>query len=527
MCADAGREPVEIFDTTLRDGSQREGFSLTVDDKLRIARQLDRLGVTFVEGGWPGANPKDTEFFARARAELSMERAVLVAFGSTRRAGRRAEDDAVLADLLAAGTPAVCLVAKASAFHVVDTLRTDLDEAIAMVTDSVAHLVAHGRRVLVDAEHFFDGYGEDPAFSSRVVDAALDAGAETVVLCDTNGGTLPHDAATIVAALVEQFGGQRIGVHFHDDGGCAVANSLAAVRAGARHVQGCINGYGERTGNANLTTIIPDLSLKMGFAIVPSDRLALLTEVSHHVAEVANLPLDPQQPYVGTSAFAHKAGLHASALARRPGAYEHVDPAAVGNGSRFVVSEMAGRSTIDAKAAELGIALSPAQAASVLTELKELEHRGFHFEVADGSLELLLRRASGWVASAFELESYRVIVEATGSGRASSEATVRLRVDGVRSVSTGEGNGPVHALDAALRAALLPHHPRLGDVRLVDYKVRVLDTPSATGATTRVLIDTTDGESSWTTIGVSTDIIQASWQALVDSVVIGLLRTES
>ena len=514
-------EAVDIFDTTLRDGSQQEGFSLTVDDKLRVAEQLDHLGVAFIEGGWPGANPKDEEFFARAPAELKLSTATLVAFGSTRRPGVKADDDEVLRHLVKANTEAVCIVAKASQTHVIDALRTDLDEAVAMASESVNFLRQNDLRVFFDAEHFFDGYFENAEFSLRVLRAAAEAGAETLVLCDTNGGTLPHDVEAIVAAVVADFDCQ-VGVHFHNDSGCAVANSIAAVRAGASHVQGCINGYGERTGNADLSAAIPNLSLKLKIRTIPAERLERLTPVSHHIAELVNVAPDPQQPYVGTAAFAHKAGLHTSAIARRRDAYEHVAPDAVGNGTRFVVSEMAGRSTLAFKAQELGLELDSDALTTVLETLKKLEHRGYHFEVADGSLELLLRRATGWEQEFFELESYRVISD--HNGRHMTEATVKVSIDDERIVSTAEGNGPVNALDSALRRAIGAHFPVLDTIHLTDYRVRVLDTGRGTGAVTRVLIDSTDGESVWTTIGVSDNIIEASWQALFDSIVYGLLR---
>ncbi|HUY62979.1 MAG TPA: citramalate synthase [Acidimicrobiales bacterium] len=512
---------VDIFDTTLRDGSQQEGLSLTVDDKLRVAEQLDHLGVAFIEGGWPGANPKDVEFFARAPAELRLTTATLVAFGSTRRPGVVAGDDEVLRHLVKAGTEAVCIVAKASELHVVEALRTDLDEALSMATDSVAFLRSHGLRVFLDAEHFFDGYGANPEFSLGVLRAAAAAGAETLVLCDTNGGTLPHDVERIVGSVVGEFGG-NVGVHFHNDSGCAVANSLAAVAVGATQVQGCINGYGERTGNADLSAAIPNLSLKLRVRTIPPDRLERITPVSHHIAELVNVAPNPQQPYVGAAAFAHKAGLHTSAIARRRDAYEHVTPDAVGNGTRFVVSEMAGRSTLAFKAEELGLELDSQALAGVLDTLKALEHKGYHFEVADGSLELLLRRATGWEPDFFELESFRVISD--HNGRHMTEATVKVLVDGQRLLSTAEGNGPVNALDSALRSAIGGHFPKLAAVHLVDYRVRVLDTGRGTGAVTRVLIDTTDGDRVWTTIGVSENIIEASWQALFDSIVYGLVH---
>ena len=515
-------EAVDIFDTTLRDGSQQEGLSLTVDDKLRVAEQLDHLGVAFIEGGWPGANPKDEEFFARAPAELRLSTATLVAFGSTRRAGVKAEDDEVLGHLVKANTEAVCIVAKASELHVVEALRTSLDEAIAMAGDSVAFLRSHGLRVFFDAEHFFDGYRENPEFSLRVLQAAADAGAETLVLCDTNGGSLPHEVERIVGRVVGGFDTQ-VGVHFHNDSGCAVANSVMAVRAGASHVQGCVNGYGERTGNADLSVAIPDLSLKLRIRTIPPDRLERLTPVSHHIAELVNMAPNPQQPYVGAAAFAHKAGLHTSAIARRRDAYEHIGPDLVGNGTRFVVSEMAGRSTLALKAEELGLDLDSAALSEVLDTLKTLEHRGYHFEVADGSLELLLRRATGWEPEFFDLESFRVIADHDRGHL--TEATVKVRVGDRRVLAVAEGNGPVNALDSALRSAIGDAFPELAGIHLVDYRVRVLDSGTGTAAVTRVLIDTTDGETLWTTIGVSENIIEASWQALFDSVVYGLLHS--
>ncbi|MGA3217409.1 MAG: citramalate synthase, partial [Acidimicrobiales bacterium] len=385
---------VDIYDTTLRDGSQQEGISLTVDDKLHVAEQLDHLGVAYIEGGWPGANPKDEEFFARAATDLALKTASLVAFGSTRRAGARADDDETLRHLVEAGTAVVCIVAKASDLHVTEALRTTLDEAIAMAADSVAHLRQAGLRVFFDAEHFFDGYRRDAKFALAVLAAAEQAGAEVLVLCDTNGGTMPDEVERIVSE-VRAHSSVVIGGHFHNDGGCAVANSLAAVREGATHIQGCINGYGERTGNADLSAIIANLTLKMGVRTIPADRLERLTSVAHHVSELVNLTLDPQRPYVGVAAFTHKAGLHTSALVRRSDAYEHVSPDVVGNGTRVVVSELAGRSTLQLKAAELGLELDSPALGRVLEALKHLEHNGYHFEAADGSLELLMRAAGG------------------------------------------------------------------------------------------------------------------------------------
>jgi 2-isopropylmalate synthase len=524
-------EAVDVFDTTLRDGSQQEGLSLTVDDKLRVAEQLDHLGVGYIEGGWPGANPKDDEFFRRAPSELRLSTSTLVAFGSTRRAGAKPDDDEVLRKLVEADTSTVCIVAKSWDRHVIDALRTDLDEAVAMVADSVEFLRRHDKRVFLDAEHFFDGYLHNADFAMRVLRAAEESGAETLVLCDTNGGTLPHDVASIVLDVAECAEAQ-IGIHCHNDAGCAVANSLAAVGAGATQVQGCVNGYGERAGNTDLAAAIPDLSLKLSVRTIPPERLERLTAVSHHIAELVNITPSPQQPYVGSAAFAHKGGLHASAIARRQDLYEHVSPELVGNGTRIVVSEMAGRSTLAMKANELGLELDGEVLGRVLDELKQLEHAGYHFEVADGSLELLLRRATGWEPDFFTLESFRVITDhgsLPGSrrdepGPVTTEATIKVHVGEDRMVATAEGNGPVNALDAALRSAIGSHFPALAGIHLTDFRVRVLDTGLGTGAVTRVLVDTSDAERTWTTIGVSENIIEASWQALYDSIVLGLLR---
>jgi len=522
---------VEIYDTTLRDGSQLEGISLTVDDKLRIAEQLDWLGVEFIEAGWPGANPKDDEFFARAPSELSLDASTLVAFGSTRRVKGKVDSDDTLRNLLAAGTSTVCIVGKSWDYHVLEALNTTLDEGVAMVADSVAFLRADGRDVFYDAEHFFDGYKRNPEFAMRVLEGAVQAGASRLVLCDTNGGSLPDQIEHIVRAVVDYFGSDiGVGVHLHDDAGTGVANALAGVRGGAVQVQGTINGYGERTGNCNLTTIIPNLTLKMGIETIPRDRLERLTPVAHHVAELVNMALNPQAAYVGSSAFAHKAGLHVSAIAKRPDAYEHVPPDSVGNGTRFVVSELAGKSTLTLKARELGLSLDGPQLNDLIDTLKRMEHDGYHFEVADASLELLMRRATGWEQRWFEVESFRVITDdddpftvSTHGIGVTTEATIKVHVDGERVIATAEGNGPVNALDSALRSALGDRYPALAAVHLTDYKVRVLDTAKGTGAVTRVLVDSTNGDRTWTTIGVSENIIEASWQALYDSLVYGLL----
>jgi len=516
---------IEVFDTTLRDGLQVEGVSATVDDKLRIAEQLDHLGVHFIEGGWPGANPKDIEFFARASTELRLTTSTMVAFGSTRRPRGKVDDDATLRNLLDANTSAVCIVAKSWDYHVLEALQTTLDEGEAMIADSVAFLAANGRRVLVDMEHFFDGFKRNPEFSLRALEAAVVKGASHVVLCDTNGGSLPHEVEHIVAEVQRHVGNDVvIGIHCHDDTGCAVANSMAAVRAGARHVQGTLNGLGERTGNCNLTTVIPNLQLKLGLPCLPEGRLERLTAVSKHVAEVLNRPLNPQAPYVGSSAFAHKAGLHVSAIARAKDAYEHIDPDLVGNGTRFVVSEMAGRATIQMKADEIGLPMDGPAVNQVIDDLKRLEHEGYHFEAADASLELLMRRAAGWEQQYFRVESMRVITDELPSGQFTTEATVKAWVGDTRHVQVAEGNGPVNAIDTALRSALANAYPQLGRIHLTDYKVRILDGATATGAVTRVLIDFSNGERTWTTIGVSSNIIEASWRALEEGLVFGLLR---
>ena len=519
------QERIEIFDTTLRDGLQVEGVTATVDDKLRIAEQLDYLGVGFIEGGWPGANPKDIEFFQRAANELNLSASTFVAFGSTRRPKGKVDDDPTLRNLLDAGTGAVCIVAKSWDYHVTEALQTTLDEGESMIADSVAFLRANDRRVLVDMEHFFDGFKHNPEFAFRALEAAIVKGASHVVLCDTNGGSLPHEVEHIVAQVKAHIGDDAIiGIHCHDDTGCAVANSMAAVRAGARHVQGTLNGLGERTGNTNLTTVIPNLALKQNFLCLPDGRMSRLTEVSHRVAETLNRAVNPQAPYVGSSAFAHKAGLHVSAIARARDAYEHVDPVAVGNGTRFVVSEMAGRATIQIKAEQLGIELDGPAINNVIDDLKRLEHEGYQFEAADASLELLMRRATGWEQSYFSVESMRVITDETADAPFNTEATVKVWVDGERYVHTAEGNGPVNAIDTALRRAVGGHYPQLEQVHLTDYKVRILDGGEATGAVTRVLITATDGRTDWTTIGVSPNIIEASWRALSESIVYGLLR---
>ena len=522
---------VKLYDTTLRDGAQQEGISLSVEDKLKIARKLDELGVHFIEGGWPGANPKDGEFFARARG-LTLAHATLAAFGSTRRPGVRAADDPALRPLLEAATPVVTLVGKSWDLHVTRVLGTTLEENLAMVADSVAFFRGRGRRVFFDAEHFFDGFKANPAYALRCVQAAAEAGAEGVVLCDTNGGTLPHEVHAIVARVRRETS-VELGIHAHNDADVAVASSLAAVQAGATQVQGTANGYGERCGNANLFSVMANLKLKLGVACVSDAQLARLTEAHRFIAEVVNLPPNPYQPYVGASAFAHKAGLHASAVARLEESYQHVPPARVGNTNHILVSELAGRSNVAHKLRELGLGdeVPPERLRALLEEVKAREHRGFQYEGAEASFELLVRRALDGYRPPFELVDFLVVVEkrrrpATGSDRAvlRAEARVMGRVGGEVMHTAAEGNGPVNALDHALRKALLPAYPALEAVRLVDYKVRVVDQGSGTGAVVRVLIESGDGARQWRTVGASTNIIEASWMALADSVEYWLLR---
>jgi 2-isopropylmalate synthase len=523
---EAVHDAFHVYDTTLRDGAQGEGMALTVADKLAIAQHLDDLGVGFIEGGWPGALPKDTEFFRRARTELTLKNATLSAFGATRKAGVKAADDAQVAALRDSMAPVVCLVAKSHDRHVFEALKTTLDENLAMIRDTISHLRSEGRRVFLDAEHFFDGYKSNPAYALECVRVAAEAGADVVTLCDTNGGMLPSHLQDIVHEVL-QGSGARLGIHCHDDTGCAVANTLAAVEAGVTHVQGVVNGYGERCGNANLVTVVANLELKLGRRVLPDNRVAELSSVSHAVAEIANQPPRAQQPYVGVSAFAHKAGLHASAIKVAPDLYQHIDPALVGNDMRMLVSEMAGRASVEMKSRELGFDLSKDKdtVGRVVERVKDLEAKGFMFEAADASFELLLREeVSGAPAEYFTLESWRVIVERRADGEVVSEATVKVNVKGERIVSTGEGNGPVNALDRALRQALERLYPQLGELELVDYKVRILDGAHGTGAVTRVLIETSDGETQWDTIGVENNIIAASWNAMEDAYNYGLLR---
>jgi 2-isopropylmalate synthase len=519
-----------VFDTTLRDGAQREGISYSVADKLAVARLLDQLGVGFIEGGWPGAMPKDTEFFARAAdGELVLKHAVLVAFGATRKAGVRVQDDPQVRALLDSRAPVVTLVAKSSVWHVKEALRTTLEENLAMVRDTVAFLRAEGRRVFVDCEHFFDGYKLDPDYGVRLLEVAAGAGADVGVLCDTNGGMLPMGVHDVVSA-VQRRAGIRLGIHTQDDTGCAVANTLAAVDAGATHAQGTANGYGERAGNANLFSVLGGLVTKMGRDVLPPGCLAEMQRVSHAIAEIANLTPDSHAPYVGSAAFAHKAGLHASAIKVAPEMYNHLDPAVVGNEQRILITEMAGRASVELKSAELGLDVSarPEVVGAVVEHVKQREATGWSYEAADASFELLLRdelaAAEGAApAEPFTVESYRVLVDRREDGNMVTEATVKVHAGGQRVISTEEGNGPVNALDRALRRALTSAFPRLADLELTDYKVRIIPGRHGTDAITRVLIETSDHRREWTTVGVHGNVVEASWLALHDAVRYGLL----
>jgi 2-isopropylmalate synthase len=512
---------VRLYDTTLRDGTQREGLSLSVEDKLKIARALDRLGVSYIEGGWPGSNPKDADFFRRIR-ETPLARAKVAAFGSTRRAGVRCEDDANLCALVEAETPVVTLVGKTSVLHVDRILETSRDENLRMIGESVAFLKRLGREVVYDAEHFFDGWRLDPAYALATLTAASEAGADCLVLCDTNGGELPD----VVADRIHEVRARLptpLGIHPHNDAGLGVANGLAAVRAGCVQVQGTINGYGERCGNLDLVPLIATLQLKLGFEVLAPASLRRLTEVSQYVAAVANQHPDPHAPYVGRSAFAHKGGIHVAAIAKVPGSYQHVDPALVGNEMRVVVSEVAGRRNVRMRAEALGVPLGDGEAV-VLQRIKELEHQGFQFEAAEGSFEMLVRRAAPGYRPPFELEDFTVIIEKRGGDGSRAQATVRLRVGDEMMHTAAEGDGPVNALDRAVRKALLPHYPALADVHLADYKVRIVDEHLGTGARPRVIIESARGTERWSTVGCSENIIEASWMALCDGLELALLR---
>lgn len=521
------RTKIYIYDTTLRDGAQGEGISLSLEDKLKIAAKLDYLGVDYLEGGWPGSNPKDMEFYKRVRS-LGLRHSRVVAFGSTRRPLTQAESDYNLVCLVQSGAPCGCLVGKAWDYHVETALGTTLEENLAMIADSVHFLKAHGLEVIFDAEHFFDGFVRNRDYALAALKAAAQAGADWIVLCDTNGGALPHQVKDIVEQVASSLGPEvRLGIHTHNDGELAVANALAAVAAGARQVQGTINGYGERCGNACLASVIPNLELKLGYACLPPGNLVRLTDVSRYVGEIANVVPHTNQPFVGRSAFAHKGGVHVSGILKDATTYEHVDPRAVGNERRVLISELSGAANLRYKLKELGVDLELGDAVrAVVDEIKRLEYEGFQFEGADASLELLVRKTLGHYAPAFKLESFKVLVEKHADRDMISEAVIKLRVKDHVVHTAAEGNGPVNALDNALRKALEDIYPVLKRMRLTDYKVRVLDEKDGTGAKVRVLIESQDGTSSWSTVGVSENIIEASWQALVDSMDYALLREE-
>jgi 2-isopropylmalate synthase len=521
---------VSIFDTTLRDGTQGEGISLSVDDKLKIAQKLDQLGVNYIEGGWPGSNSKDIEFFHRAK-ELNLVQAKITAFGSTRRKDSKAESDANLNRLVEAGVSVASIFGKSWDFHVHTAIQTTLEENIAMIYDSVRYLKSKGMEVIYLGEHFFDGYKNNAEYALQTVLKAEEAGADWIVLCDTNGGSLPGEVSDIVNAVCHSLN-VPVGIHAHNDCELGVANSIAAVQAGARQVQGTINGFGERCGNANLCSVIPNLQLKLNYNCITSDQLQNLTSVARYVSEIANVNMPVNQPFVGAAAFAHKGGIHVSAIMKHPKTYEHITPELVGNKQRVLVSELAGQSNLMVKAQELNLDLNKqhTQTRDIIEKIKELEHRGYQFEGADASLELLLRRAFQDIKEAFTVESFKLLVEKSAGNAVASEAIVKLNVHGETVYTAAEGNGPVNALDNALRKALIQFYPDIKQMHLTDYKVRVLDEKDATAAKVRVLIETTDFQNTWNTVGVSENVIEASWEALVDSIhyaLIGKMHIES
>jgi len=518
-------QSVRLYDTTLRDGMQQEGMSVSVDEKVRIALKLDELGIHFIEGGFPASNPKEIEFFRRMEGER-LANAELVAFGMTTRKGVAAEADENLRVLADCFPGTVTIVGKTWGLHLTRVLRVSRDENLRMIDDSVRFLVAQGKTVIYDAEHFFDAWRDDAAYARRCVSAAAAAGAAVVCLCDTNGASLPRFVADVVGEVAAALD-VTVGIHVHNDSGCAVANSLIAVDAGARQVQGTMNGYGERCGNADLVSIIPALKLKMGLPVVGDEQLARLSEAAHFVADLCNTSVGAHQPYVGKAAFAHKGGLHVAAVQQAPQTFEHVDPAAVGNQQRILVSELSGKGAVLRRARDIGLELEAddERVAIILKRLKDREHSGYHYEAADASFDLLLREELAPREPLFRLESFRVIVDKREGGRAVVEATLKVHVGGERIISTAEGNGPVNALDAALRQAIVSKYPHLADIELVNYKVRILDEDKGTDAVTRVLLDASDGDDTWGSIGVSENIIEASWEALVDSIEYGMVRS--
>ena len=507
---------IDIFDTTLRDGFQQEGISPSVKDKLAIAKLLDDLSVDYIEGGWPGASPKEEEFFDKAKKELKLKNAKLVSFGSTRKLNIKVQDDPQVKALVDAGTEYVCIVGKSSNLHITKAIETDIDEAIKMATDTIEYLKSNGKKVFFDAEHFFDGYKENSEVSYKILDAVINEGVDCFIFCDTNGGTLPHEVTEILGEITKKYDKQKFGVHFQNDNGCAVPNSMAAVNLGVDHVQGTMNGYGERTGNADLCTLLPNLTLKMEHDTVPLDSLEKLTPIANHIAELVNVAIDSRHPYVGSSAFTHKAGLHASGMAKDSSLYEHIDSSKVGNFTRTTVSELAGRASVITKAKEFNIELSNEDAKKLIEEVQNLEHQGFQFEAADGSLFLLMNKIKGSNPDYFDFESFRVFSERRNSENVVSEAVCKINVNDQRYVTTGEGVGPVDALSKALVSALRNDYPNIEVVKLIDYKVRIIDSTDGTEATTRVLVEFTDGKRKWNTVGVHQNIINASWNALCD-----------
>jgi 2-isopropylmalate synthase len=510
-------DSVKLYDTTLRDGMQGQGMSLSASEKVRVVQALDGLGIQLIEAGFAGSNPKDSELFALL-ANVALEQAEVCAFGMTRRRGVAAEEDAALRELAECFAPVSTLVGKTWALHLEKVTKVSRTENLGMITDSVCYLVGRGKRVVYDAEHFFDAWRDDSEYALECLRAAVAAGAENVTLCDTNGSSLPFEVFEATAAVVEALSDRvEVGIHTHNDAECGVANSLAAVQAGARLVQGTMNGYGERTGNANLASILPALQLKMGYGCVPADRLRRLTETSHLVDELCNVQPDPDRPYVGRNAFAHKGGMHAAGVQADARTFEHIEPSLVGNSRDVLISELAGKGSVQSRAEGAGIDLDADAAKRAVERLKEREHRGYQYEAADASFELLLRRETGSYLPLFRLEGFRVITEKRANGKVETEATIKIWVNGQRFLRTAEGNGPVNALDRALRSAITELHPHLAEIELVNYKVRILDAHHGTGAVTRVLLDSSDGRETWGTIGVSENIIEASWEALVDS----------
>ena len=507
---------IDIFDTTLRDGFQQEGISPSVKDKLAIAKLLDDLGVAFIEGGWPGASPKEEEFFTKAKTELNLKNAKLVSFGSTRKLNLKVHEDPQVQALIDSGTNYVCIVGKSSKLHITKAIQTDVKSAVDMAVDTIEYLSSNGKNVFFDAEHFFDGYKEDSKTSLEIMDAVIDSGVDCFIFCDTNGGTLPSEVEQILSEILPKYNNQKFGVHFQNDNGCAVPNTMAAVNLGIDHVQGTMNGYGERTGNADLCTLLPNLSLKMGHDTINLESLKKLTPIANHIAELVNVSIDSRHPYIGSAAFTHKAGLHASGMAKDSSLYEHIEASSVGNFTRTTVSELAGRASVITKANEFGLEFSNEDAKKLINEVQNLEHAGYQFEAADASLYLLMNKIRGTVPKYFHFESFRVFSERRNSENVVSEAVTKLSVNKNRYVTTGEGVGPVDALSKALVTALEKDYQNVTTIKLVDYKVRIIDSSDGTEAKTRVLIEFTDSTKNWSTIGVHENIINASWNALCD-----------